>query len=108
DSAGTAAGNASATGTLSNASITNNTSDATPSAATLVSPANAAQLSTTTPTLTATFSDPDTQDTGKVTFEVCTNSSCSSSLGTVDSTTTAIAVGSNGSAAVPGGFALTN
>ena len=70
-------------------------------------PPTAALLNTATPTLTATFSDPDTQDTGKVTFEVCSTSNCSSSLGTFDSTSTTLAVGANGSAAVPGGFNLT-
>src|SRR5207248_9557000 len=49
---------------------------------------------------------PDSQDTGTVTFEVCTPSNCSSSLGTFDSTSTTLAVGANGSAAVPGGFSL--
>jgi uncharacterized repeat protein (TIGR02059 family) len=103
-----ATGNAGVTATLNNASITNNTSNTTPSTPALVSPADASQLSTTTPTLTATFSDPDTQDTGKVTFEVCTTSNCSSSLGTFDSSSTTIAVGANGSAAVPGGLGLTS
>src|SRR5438270_824797 len=58
--------------------------------------------------LTATFGDPDSQDTGKVTFEVCTTSNCSSSLGTFDSTSTNLAVNANGSAAVPAGFNLAN
>src|SRR5207247_6578754 len=53
-----------------------------------------------------TFSDADSVDTGKVTFEVCSTSNCSSSLGTFDSTATNLAVGANGSAAVPGGFGL--
>src|SRR5207245_8748412 len=39
-------------------------------------------------------------------FEVCTTRNCSSSLGTFDSTVTTLAVGANGSAAVPGGFNL--
>src|SRR5207249_1051994 len=63
-------------------------------------------LNTATPTLTATFADPDTQDTGKVTFEVCTTSNCSSSLGTFDSSSTSLAVNANGSAAVPAGYNL--
>src|SRR5207237_2815509 len=103
-----ASGNAAATATLLNASITNSTTNASPSTPTLVSPGNAARLNTATPTLTATFLDPDTQDTGKVTFEVCTTNNCSSSLGTFDSTSTALAVNANGSAAVPGGFNLAN
>ena len=41
-----------------------------------------------------------------MTFEVCTDSSCSASLGTFDSTTTNLNVGQNGSAAVPAGFNL--
>src|SRR2546430_11950308 len=52
-------------------------------------------------TLTAKFLDPDSQYTGKVTFEVCTTNNCSSSLGTFDSTSTTLAVNANGSAAVP-------
>src|SRR4029077_17534952 len=101
-------GNASVTATLNNASITNSTSNVAPSTPAVVTPADAALLNSMTPALTATFSDPDTQDTGKVTFEVCTTSNCSSSLGTFDSTSTAIAVGNNGSASVPGGFGLSN
>src|SRR5581483_5445739 len=67
----TPTGNAAATGTLNNASITNNTTDVAPSTPALVSPAAGARVNTTTPALTATFSDPDSNDTGKVTFEVC-------------------------------------
>src|SRR5437868_4935215 len=103
-----AAGNAAVTATLANASITNNAANADPSTPTLVSPADGARLSTATPTLTATFLDTDSNDTGKVTFEVCTTSNCSSSLGTFDSTSTNLAVNANGSAAVPGGFNLAN
>src|SRR5207248_3570367 len=88
--------------------VTNNTANVSPSTPTLISPADAARLNTATPTLTATFSDLDSQDAGKVTFEVCSTSNCSSSLGTFDSTTTNLAVGANGSAAVPGGFSLTD
>src|SRR5439155_10317866 len=94
-------GNTSTTATLNNATITNNTSNVAPSTPALVSPADGARLNTSTPTLTATFGDADSQDTGKVTFEVCTTSNCSSSLGTFDSTATNLAVGANGSAAVP-------
>src|SRR5437868_6098909 len=99
-----ATGNPAATATLTNASIANSTTDASPSTPTLVSPADAATLNTATPTLTATFNDSDTQDTGKVTFEVCMARNCSSSLGTSDSASTCLAVNANGSAAVPGGF----
>src|SRR5207302_855380 len=59
-----------------------------------------------TPTLTATFLDGDSQDTGKVTIEVCSTSNCSSSLGTFDSSSTSLAVNANGSAAVPAGYNL--
>src|SRR5262249_6549341 len=88
-------GNASVTATLTNASITNSTANVAPSSPTLVTPANAAQLNTTTPTLTATFSDPDTQDTGKITFQVCSDSACTTSLGAFDSSSTSLAVGAN-------------
>src|SRR5438105_8969197 len=77
-------------------------------ALTLVVPRGGASVDTTTPTLTATFADPDTNDTGKVTFEVCSDSGCSSSLGTFDSTSTSIAVGADGSAAIPGGTITTD
>src|SRR5581483_7128153 len=99
--------NAASTATLNNASITNNTTNASPSTPALVTPATASQLNTTTPTLTATFSDPDTQDTGKITFEVCNDAACTSSRGTFDSSSTTLAVGANGSAGVPGAFGLT-
>src|SRR5438094_6640969 len=83
---------------LNNASITNNTSNVSASTPTLVSPADAARVNTVTPTLAGTFLDQDTQDTGKVTFEVCSTGNCSSSLGTFDSTSTTLAVNANGSA----------
>src|SRR5207248_3723429 len=86
--------------------VTNNTANVSPSTPTLISPADAARLNTATPTLTATFSDLDSQDAGKVTFEVCSTSNCSSSLGTFDSTSTNLAVNANGSAAVPAGYNL--
>jgi len=103
-----ATGNAAATATLTNASITNNTTNVSPSTPTLVTPADTARLNSATPTLTAKFLDADTQDTGKVTFEVCSTSNCSTSLGTFDSTSTNLAVNANGSATVPGGFNLAN
>src|SRR2546423_701421 len=58
--------NAAATATLNSASITNNASNAGPSAPTLVSPADAARVNTGTRTLSATFLDPDSNDSGKV------------------------------------------
>src|SRR5581483_2505955 len=104
DVSGTAAGNQATTATLNNASITNNTTNASPSTPTLVTPANAAQVNTATPTLTATFSDPDSQDTGKITFQVCSNATCtggSDPLSTF-STGSGIANNTNGTASVPG------
>ena len=94
--------------TVSGISVTNNTANLAPATPTLVSPANGAQLNSATPTLTATFSDPDTQDTGKVTFEVCSDGACTSSLGTFDSTSTTLTFGANGSAAIPGGTITTD
>src|SRR5581483_7019231 len=89
--------------TASGIAVTNNTADAAPSTPTLVSPANTARLNSATPALTATFADPDPNDFGKVTFQVCAVSDCSTQLATFDSTSTSIANGANGSAAVPGG-----
>ncbi|HEY7795387.1 MAG TPA: hypothetical protein VIA10_15390, partial [Gaiellaceae bacterium] len=74
---------------------------------TLVTPANAAYPNTTTPTLTATFSDPDAADTGKINFRVCADSGCSTVLSTFSSAA-GIASGANGSAAVPGAAGLAN
>src|SRR5438105_6380329 len=90
-----ATGNAAATATLLNASITNSTTNVSPSTPTLVNPADAARVNAATPTLTATFNDPDTQDTGKVTFEVCTTNNCSSSVGTFEPPSTTLPVGRN-------------
>jgi hypothetical protein len=64
--------------------VTNNTANIAPSTPALVSPASSARVNTATPTLTATFSDPDPNDSGKITFEVCGGATCSSSLGTFD------------------------
>ena len=97
-------GNAAAT--YSGQSATNLTPNANPAAATLSTPNDGVFINSTTPTLSAGFADPDTLDFGKVTFQVCTDSSCSTSLGTFDSTTTNLNVGQNGSATVPGGFNL--
>src|SRR5204862_3518610 len=101
-----ATGNAGAT--ASGIGVTDNTTNVSPSTPTVVSPADGSRLNTATPTLTATFLDGDSQDTGKVTFEVCSTSNCSSSLGTFDSTSTNLAVNANGSAAVPAGYNLAN
>src|ERR1019366_3685805 len=80
-----------------------NTADLAPTTPALVSPADTAQLNTATPTLTAAFSDPDPNDSGKVTFQVCAVSDCASQLASFDSTNTSITNGANGSNAVPGG-----
>jgi hypothetical protein len=101
----TAVATGSAAATAGGASATNGTADLDPTTPALVSPANAAVLSTTTPTLGATFSDPDPNDSGTVAFEVCSDSGCSSSV-TFQSGT--VANGANGSAAVPGAFSLQN
>ncbi len=93
-------------GTLPNPAITNNTSNLAPSTPALVTPAGAQYVSTLTPTLTANFSDVDTQDLGKVTFQVCSASDCSTVLQAVDSTSTSLAVDSSGSATYSGGTAL--
>jgi len=42
----------------------------------LVSPADGATTANTTPSLVATFSDPDALDTGQVNFQVCVNATC--------------------------------
>ncbi|HZT45897.1 MAG TPA: SwmB domain-containing protein, partial [Gaiellaceae bacterium] len=101
--AATPTGNAAVTGSLANASITNSTSSLAPSTPALVAPADTVRLNTATPTLSATFADPDANDTGKVTFQVCAAASCASPLATFDSTSTSLANGANGSAAIPGG-----
>ena len=99
-------GNVAADGNLANASITNNTANVAPTAPTLVTPTAAQFVNSATPTLTASFADPDTQDSGKVTFQVCSVNDCSSVLQTIDSTSTNLAVGANGSATYSGGTAL--
>ncbi|MHB8651268.1 MAG: SwmB domain-containing protein [Gaiellaceae bacterium] len=101
-------GNPAVNGNLANASITNNTTNAAPNIPPLVSPANAGTVTSTTPTLTATFSDPDTQDTGKITFQVCSDTLCTTPLGTFDSTSTTLANNQNGSGSVPSGYGLAN
>ena len=102
----TATGNAAVTASIANASITNNTANVAPSTSVLVTPADGQYASTVTPTLTATFADPDTQDTGKITFQLCSDNTCSTVLQTLDSTSTTLAVGANGSATYSGGTAL--
>ncbi len=72
-----------------------------------MTPANAAFPNTTTPTLTATFSDPDAADTGTVNFRVCADAACPTILSTFSSAAL-LANGANGSAAVPGAAGLVN
>src|SRR5581483_7046835 len=100
-------GNAAATAPLGNGSIANSTTNAAPSTPTLVDPPDGSNVGSYTPQLTAVFTDPDTQDTGKLTFEVCADSSCTTSLGTFDSTNTALTNGQQGSGTVPGSYGLT-
>ncbi len=97
-------GNAAAT--FSGQSATNLTPDAAPTAPALSTPSPGAFVASATPTLSAVFGDPDPLDFGKLTFQVCTDSSCTTSLGTFDSTVTNLNVGQTGSAAVPGAFNL--
>ena len=87
---------------LSGRAVTNNTASLAPNVPTFVSPAAGAQVNTTTPSLNATFSDADTNNTGQITFRVCADSGCSTVLATFSSST-GIANGANGSASVPGG-----
>ena len=57
--------------TAAGAAVTNNTDNIAPTAPALLNPAGGLRLNTATPLLTATFNDPDPNDTGTVTFEVC-------------------------------------
>ena len=99
----TPTGNEADDDSLANGSITNNTDNIAPSTPSLVAPANGTQRNTATPTLSATFGDPDPNDTGTITFQVCTTSNCSSPIGsTFDSSVTAN--GADGSAQIPGGL----
>lgn len=82
-------------------STTVNTPPTTPA---MVAPADAAIVASPTPTLTATFSDPDASDTGTVHFEVCSSSTCASAIQTGTSSA-GTANGANGSWVV--GSALT-
>ena len=90
----------------SGVSVTNNTADAAPSTPALVAPSDSSFTNSATPTLSATFSDPDPNDAGKVTFQVCNDSGCSSPIGTFDSTSTSVANGATGTGSIPSGFGL--
>ncbi|MCW2926613.1 MAG: alpha-2-macroglobulin domain protein [Thermoleophilia bacterium] len=69
--------------------------NSSPSVPALVSPADATIVASTTPALSATFSDPDAADTGLVRFQLCTTSACGTVLQTGVSGT--VANGANGS-----------
>src|SRR5439155_5183314 len=88
--------------------LTTDRTKSSPTKPALASLVYADPLNTETYSLSLHYALPISQDTGKITFEVCTTSNCSSSLGTFDSTSTALAVNANGSAAVPAGFNLAN
>ena len=88
-----------------NAYVLHTAATTRPSVPALVTPANAAFPNTTTPTLTATFSDPDAADTGNVNFRVCADAACSTVISTFSSAAL-LANGANGSAAVPGAAGL--
>jgi hypothetical protein len=62
-------------------------------------------MNTATPALTATFTDPDPNDTGTLTFEVCGNATCTAGGDPIStfSTASGIANSTNGTASVPGG-----
>ena len=90
-----------------NAYVQHTAATTRPSVPALVTPANAAFPNTTTPTLTATFSDPDAANTGTVNFRVCADAACTTVISTFSSAAL-IANGASGSAAVPGGAGLVN
>src|SRR5205085_311935 len=71
-----------------------NTAPTTPA---LVSPANAAVLTSAdlTPQLTATFSDPNTGDTGRLNFQITSDASCTTVLQS-GSSGAGLAIGANG------------
>jgi large repetitive protein len=75
------------------AEITHPTANAFPDVPALG--AIAARINNTTPTLTATFSDPDASDTGTLAFQLCSDSACSSVLQS-GTTSSGIANGANG------------
>src|SRR5205814_6665879 len=77
--------------------------DLAPNVPSLVSPAGGSYSTTATPTLTATFTDPDASDTGTITFRICANATCTAGgdpIATFDSPA-ALANGANGAASAP-------
>ncbi len=83
--------------------VANGTVSTTPDVPALTAPADGVTVATATPTLSATFSDADTNNTGQITFRVCTDASCTSVLGATFSSAGGIVNGADGSASVPGG-----
>lgn len=71
-----------------------------PSVPTLVSPSASANSNDNTPTLEATFSDPDSGDTGTLSFEIDTTTSFNSSDKQTCSSSSGITNGSNGSCTI--------
>lgn len=71
-----------------------------PSTPSLVSPAAGAAVTTLTPTLTATFQDPNAGQTGRVDLQLCSTSTCGTVLQS-GSSASALGSGSNGSWSVP-------
>jgi uncharacterized protein YceK len=76
------------------AEITHPTANAFPNLPALVSPG--ARINNTTPTLAATFSDPDAGDTGTVAFQLCSDAACGTVLQS-GSSPSGLANGANGS-----------
>ncbi len=92
---------------FTNAAATNSTTSLDPDVPALISPAGGVRVNATTPSLTARFADSDTQNTGQLTFQLCSDSTCASVLATFSSAS-GIANGANGSASVPGGAVTTD
>ena len=76
-----------------------------PTAPTYVSPADGSSTTVTTPTLQASFNDPNTGDTGRINFRLDDDVACATPLQTGTSTVTNLAIGATGSWTV--GTALT-
>ena len=95
---GTPAGNANRVAKLvvndGNAKITHPTANGFPNVPTLGSVAT--RINNRTPSLSANFSDPDASDTGTLSFQLCSDSACSSVLQS-GSSSSGIANGSSGS-----------
>src|SRR5262249_28760072 len=94
-------GNAAAS--TSGVAVTNNVPDVAPSTPALSAPANGVFAGTLTPTLGATFSDPDPADSGTIRFQVCADSSCASPIGPVFDSGS-VANGAVANAVIPAGL----